>query len=101
MEYGINFDNDSANDHILSALAELNNTFFIENNSSFDEKSISDDEVVSNFNDIENDTQDKVYDNIKLKVKEFFDKGKCICNSKYLRKLNTRDFLHIEWNLKV
>ncbi|RGB28919.1 hypothetical protein C1646_767246, partial [Rhizophagus diaphanus] len=60
MEYGINFDNDNANNNILSALAELNNTFFIENNSSSDEKSISDDEVISNFDDIEDDTQSLV-----------------------------------------
>ena len=38
MEYGINFSNDSANENILSALEELNNTFFIENDSSSDEK---------------------------------------------------------------
>ena len=104
MEYGINFNNVNANENILSALAELNDTFFIENNSSSDEKSVSDNEVISNFSDVEDDTQnlvenfnemhlnshefvenndsyteDKVYDDIKLKVKELFDKGKCSC----------------------
>lgn len=118
MEYGINFDNDNANNNILSALAELNNTFFIENNSSSDEKSISDDEVISNFDDIEDDTQslvenfnemrinnlefvensdsyieDKVYDDIKLKIKEFFDKGKCTCNPKCFEKIGYERFL--------
>ncbi|PKB93283.1 hypothetical protein RhiirA5_415157, partial [Rhizophagus irregularis] len=60
MEYGINFDNDNANENILSALAELNNTFFIENDSSSDEKSISDNEIIPNVNDIEDDTQSLV-----------------------------------------
>ncbi|PKK55744.1 hypothetical protein RhiirC2_759461, partial [Rhizophagus irregularis] len=91
---------------------ELNNTFFIENDSSSDEKSISDNEIIPNVNDIEDDTQslvenfnemhlnnfefmensdsyieDKVYVDIKLKVKEFFDKGKCTCNSKCFEKI--------------
>ncbi|CAB4476132.1 unnamed protein product [Rhizophagus irregularis] len=118
IEYSINFDNDNANENILSALAELNNTFFIENNSSYDEISISDNEIIPNVNDIEDDTQslvenfnemhlnnfefmensdsyieDKVYDDIKLKVKEFFDKGKCTCNSKYFEKIGYKRFL--------
>ncbi|PKK70580.1 hypothetical protein RhiirC2_866099 [Rhizophagus irregularis] len=118
MEYGINFDNDNANENILSALAELNNTFFIENDSSSDEKSISDNEIIPNVNDIEDDTQslvenfnemhlnnfefmensdsyieDKVYVDIKLKVKEFFDKGKCTCNSKCFEKIGYERFL--------
>ncbi|PKC17578.1 hypothetical protein RhiirA5_346049, partial [Rhizophagus irregularis] len=91
---------------------ELNNTFFIENDSSSDEKSISDNEIIPNVNDIEDDTQslvenfnemhlnnfefmensdsyieDKVYVDIKLKVKDFFDKGKCTCNSKCFEKI--------------
>uniref|UniRef100_U9UWU0 Uncharacterized protein n=1 Tax=Rhizophagus irregularis (strain DAOM 181602 / DAOM 197198 / MUCL 43194) TaxID=747089 RepID=U9UWU0_RHIID len=118
MEYGINFDNDNANENILSALAELNNTFFIENDSSSDEKSISDNEIIPNVNDIEDDTQslvenfnkmhlnnfefmensdsyieDKVYVDIKLKVKEFFDKGKCTCNFKCFEKIGYERFL--------
>ncbi|PKK47984.1 hypothetical protein RhiirC2_761752, partial [Rhizophagus irregularis] len=118
MEYGINFDNDNANENILSVLAELNNTFFIENNSSSDEKSISDNEVIPNVNDVEDDTQslvenfnemhlnsfefmensdsyieDKVYDDIKLKVKGFFDKGKCTCNPKCFEKIGYERFL--------
>ncbi|POG70237.1 hypothetical protein GLOIN_2v1617591, partial [Rhizophagus irregularis DAOM 181602=DAOM 197198] len=116
--YSIKFDNDNANENILSALAELNNTFFIENNSSSDEISISDNEIIPNINDIEDDTQslvenfnkmhlnnfefmensdsyieDKVYDDIKLKVKEFFDKGKCTCNYKYFEKIGYKRFL--------
>ncbi|PKY62569.1 hypothetical protein RhiirA4_527648, partial [Rhizophagus irregularis] len=118
MEYRINFNNNNANENILSALAELNDTFFIENNSSSDEKSVSDNEVISNFSDIEEDTQnldenfnemhlnshefvenndsyieDKVYDDIKLKVKEFFDKGKCSCNPKCFEKIGYERFL--------
>ncbi|RIA92417.1 hypothetical protein C1645_820769, partial [Glomus cerebriforme] len=79
---------------------------------------ILDNEVVPNFNNIENDTQgfvenfnemylnnlefvknsdsyieDKVYNNIKLKVKKFFDKGKCTCNSKYFEKIGYERFL--------
>ena len=118
MEYGINFSNDSANENILSALEELNNTFFIENDSSSDEKNVSDNEVNPNFDDIEDDIQsivenfnemhlnnyefvensdsyikDKVYDDMKLKVKEFFDKGKCSCNSKCFEKIGYERFL--------
>ena len=118
MEYGINFSNDSANENILSALEELNSTFFIENNSSSDEKNVSDNEVNPKFDDVEDGTQslvenfnemhlnnyefvenfdsyieDKVYNDIKLKVKEFFDKGKCSCNSKYFEKIGYERFL--------
>ncbi|RGB23822.1 hypothetical protein C1646_773957 [Rhizophagus diaphanus] len=118
MEYGINFSNDSANENILSALEELNSTFFIENNSSSDEKNVSDNEVNPNFDDVEDGTQslvenfnemrinnlefvensdsyieDKVYDDIKLKIKEFFDKGKCSCNSKCFKKIGYERFL--------
>lgn len=121
MDYGINFNNDDANTNILSALAELNDTFFNKSNSSSDEKSVSDksdDEVSSNFSDIEDDTQnlvenfnemhlnnvefienndnyieDKVYDDIKFKVKEFFDKEKCSCNSKCFEKIGYEKFL--------
>ncbi|RGB29229.1 hypothetical protein C1646_818642 [Rhizophagus diaphanus] len=50
-------------------MTELNNTFFIENNSSSDEKNISDDEVISNFDDIEDDTQSFVENFNKIQFK--------------------------------
>jgi hypothetical protein len=60
MEYGIHFNNDNANETVLVALQELENTYFIENSSSESEKNstngdenTSDDEVISineNFN---------------------------------------------------
>jgi hypothetical protein len=118
MEYGIHFTNDSANENILAALTELDNTFLNENLSSDSEKNISDSEVSSNnSNDIEdienleenfnemhlsncefvensvNYVEDKVYDNLKLKVKEFFDNGKCSCNSKCFEKIGYERFL--------
>ncbi|CAB5173433.1 unnamed protein product [Rhizophagus irregularis] len=95
MEYGINFNSDDANKNILSALEELDNTFFVENNSSSDEKNISDsddisdsdkiEDLVENFNEmhlnnfefvenLDNYIEDKFYDNLKLKVKELFEK---------------------------
>ena len=54
MEHGIYFNNDSDNNDILSALAELNDTYLIENLSSDNENSTSDSEVISNSDDIEN-----------------------------------------------
>ena len=96
MEHGIYFNNDGANENILSALEELDNTFFIENLSSNSEKSASDNEIISNSDNIENVEdveenfnenfnemhlsnfefmensdnfiEDEVYDNLKLKV---------------------------------
>ena len=44
MEYGIHFVDDNANNTILAALEELENTFFIENSSSESEKNITDNE---------------------------------------------------------
>ena len=58
MEYGIYFENDYANETISSALAELNNIFFIENSSSESEKNMSEDEenvlVISDDENFEN-----------------------------------------------
>ncbi|GES99427.1 hypothetical protein GLOIN_2v1769618 [Rhizophagus clarus] len=104
MEYGIYFNNNSANENILATITELKNIFFIENSSFDDEKSTPDKEEVevssnSNSNDIENLKEnfkemhlnnfkfienndnyikDKVYDDVKLKVKKFFDKFECL-----------------------
>src|SRR4051812_42651160 len=114
MEHGIYFNNDNANKSILSALEELDNTFFNEYSSSDDEKNNSDSEVSSNSDDIEelrenfnamhlnnfefvensdNYIEDKIYDDLKLKVKEFFEKGKCSCNSKCFEKIGYERFL--------
>ena len=117
MEYGIHFNNDNENKSILSALAELDDTFFIENSSSDDEKNISDSEASFNSDDIEqlrenfnemhlnnfefvensdNYIEDKIYDNLKLKVREFFEKGKCTCrnyNDKCFEKIGYERFL--------
>ncbi|CAB4423736.1 unnamed protein product [Rhizophagus irregularis] len=100
MEYGINFND---NDTVLTALEDLNNTFFIEYSNSEDsedekESNIipnndNDDKITSDFDNNSNlnnfefeevpDSyiEDKIYDNLKLKVKEFFKKGKCSCHS--------------------
>ena len=94
MEYGINFNND---DTILTALEDLNSTFFTEYSDSEDEKESSiisnnndddnDDEIISDFDNnfdlnnfefkevSDNYVEDKIYDDLKLKVKEFFKKG--------------------------
>ncbi|GES94708.1 hypothetical protein GLOIN_2v466922 [Rhizophagus clarus] len=99
MEYGINFNDD---DTIITALENLDNTFFIKYSNSDDSEDKKesniipnnvDDEITldfdnnSNLNDFEfeevpdNYIEDKIYDNLKLKVKEFFKKGKCSCCS--------------------
>ena len=44
--------------------------------------------------------EDKVYDDIKLKVKEFFDKGKCTCNSKCFEKIGYERFLTCRMEFK-
>ena len=114
MEYDIYFENENANETISAALAELNDIFFIENSSSESEKNgsedegnvliISDDENFENLNEIDlsnfefvensdNYIEDKVYDDLKLKVKEFFKNGKCSCNSKCYEKIGYKQFL--------
>src|SRR5689334_8275911 len=118
MEYGIYFNNNSANENILATITELKNIFFIENSSFDDEKSTPDKEEVevssnSNSNDIENLKEnfkemhlnnfkfienndnyikDKVYDDVKLKVKKFFDSGKCSCSFKCFEKIGYKQF---------
>jgi hypothetical protein len=119
MEYGINFNSNSANENILTAITELENIYFIENSSSDDEKSTSDREEIevasNNSNDIENFEEnfeeimhlndlefaenndnyieDKIYDDVKLKVKKFFDNGKCSCSPKCFEKIGYEQFL--------
>lgn len=93
MEHGIYFNNNNANETILTALEELENTFFIENSGSESEKNLtdddentSDDEIAPinenfenfNLNNLEfeenpdNYIDDKVYNDIKLKVEKVF-----------------------------
>ncbi|EXX69029.1 uncharacterized protein OCT59_019718 [Rhizophagus irregularis] len=118
MEYGIYFNKDGANENISAALMDLENTYFIENSDSDNEKSTLDGEieVASNndYNNIENlkenfeemrlndfeftenydnYIEDKIYDELKLKVKEFFDKGKCSCQVKCFEKIGYEQFL--------
>ncbi len=116
MEYGIHFSNDSANETILSALEELNNTFFIENSSSESEKNISDNHTSDSDSDIEslktnfnkihlnnfefvenpnNYIEDNIYDDLKSKVKKFFKEEKYSCHSKdnCIKKIGYEQFL--------
>lgn len=114
MEYGIYFNNDSENNTILSALEELENTFFAENsscesekNTTDDDENTSDEEITSmdknfenlhlnNFEFIENTDnyiEDKVYDDLKLKVKKVFESGKCSCNPNCFEKIGYERFL--------
>ncbi|CAG8845479.1 36007_t:CDS:2, partial [Gigaspora margarita] len=79
MEHGIYFNNNDTNNDISTALAELDDTFFVENSSS--------------ENNSNNYIEDKVYDDLKLKVKELFKKGKCTCCSKCLEKIGYERFL--------
>ncbi|CAG8819458.1 43357_t:CDS:2 [Gigaspora margarita] len=97
MEYNIRSNDDSVNQVILAALEDLDNTFFVEYSDSEDKEfdSVSDSESISdndipssklnefNFVDVsENYIEDKIYDDLKKKVKNFFEKGKCSCRSK-------------------
>ncbi|PKK60271.1 hypothetical protein RhiirC2_793572 [Rhizophagus irregularis] len=116
MEYGINFND---NDTVLTALEDLDNTFFIEYSNSEDsedkkESNIilnnnNDDEITSDFDNNSNlnnlefeeipDSyiEDKIYDNLKLKVKEFFKKGKSEFESldKNMRNMVVKDQLMV------
>jgi hypothetical protein len=100
MEYGINFND---NDTVLTALENLDNTFFIEYSNSEDSEDEKESNIIPNNDDDDGITsdfdnnsnlnnfefeevpdsyiEDKIYDNLKLKVKEFFKKGKCSCRS--------------------
>ncbi|RGB42230.1 hypothetical protein C1646_662434 [Rhizophagus diaphanus] len=108
MKYGIHFNNDNANNNILAALEEVNNTFFTKNDS---DDNISDNsnhedheennnisDLKENFNEMhlsnfefmenpDNFIEDKVYNELKLKVEEFFKSGKCICSSNCYEKI--------------
>ncbi|UZO12804.1 uncharacterized protein OCT59_004320 [Rhizophagus irregularis] len=103
MEYGISSIKDDANKTILTALEDLDNTFFTEYSYSEDEKEPSfipnddDDDIelidlslkvanihLDNFEFKENPDsyiEDEVYKRLKLKVDEFFLKKKCSCRS--------------------
>lgn len=103
MEYGISSIKDDANKTILTALEDLDNTFFTEYSYSEDEKEPSfipnddDDDTelidlslkvanihLDNFEFKENPDsyiEDEVYKRLKLKVDEFFLKKKCSCRS--------------------
>ncbi|GBC03703.1 hypothetical protein RclHR1_05270012 [Rhizophagus clarus] len=97
MEYGIYFNDDNANNNVLATLEEVNNTFFIENDSeenTSDSSNHEDHEKNNDINDLEenfnemhlsnfefmenpdNFIEDEVYNKLKLKVKEFFRSGK-------------------------
>jgi hypothetical protein len=114
MKYGIYFNNNSDNSTILSALEVLENTFFVENssgesekNTTDDDENTSDEEITSmnknfenlhlnNFEFIENTDnyiEDKVYDDLKLKVKKVFESGKCSCNPNCFEKIGYERFL--------
>ncbi|CAG8688113.1 21019_t:CDS:2 [Cetraspora pellucida] len=102
-----------ANDDILTALGKLNNTFFVEDSSSKSELIISDNKIKSesdndksfnSFNKIylnsyeyinnpDNYIEDKAYDDLKLKVKEFFKNRKCTCYPKCFEKIGYEHFL--------
>ncbi|RIB21013.1 hypothetical protein C2G38_2177811 [Gigaspora rosea] len=93
MGYNIRSHDDSINEVILSVLKELDDTFFADysgskgevSNSVLDDESISDDDFPDiplnklnefNFVDVpDNYIEDKIYDDLKLKVKKFFDKA--------------------------
>jgi hypothetical protein len=116
MEYVIYFENENANETISTALEEINNFFFNENSSFESEKNMSENEgnvlIVSddenfenldvnkinlnNFEFVENSDnyiEDKVYDNLKLKVKKFFESGKCLCEVKCYEKVGYERFV--------
>jgi hypothetical protein len=98
MEYGIYSNDDDVNKAILDALEDLNKLFFVEDSNSEDEQAsnFAPDEVeeIPDFNDNINlnrfefvetpDSyiEDEVYDVLKLKIKKFFEEGKCSCRSK-------------------
>ncbi|CAG8847984.1 10407_t:CDS:2, partial [Gigaspora margarita] len=88
IEHSIYFNNNDANNNISTALAELDDTFFVENSSSESDQNISDNKIksesdnnknfdnnsnityLSNFEYIDNPNnyiEDRVYDDLKLK----------------------------------
>ncbi|CAG8835718.1 20457_t:CDS:2, partial [Cetraspora pellucida] len=96
----INSNDDSINEIIVTALKDLDNTFFVEcldseddeeSNSLADIEAItdSDDDIPRSklnefiFVDVPNNyIEDKIYDDLKLEVQNFFEKGTCSCHSK-------------------
>ncbi|KAF0498701.1 protein lava lamp-like: PROVISIONAL [Gigaspora margarita] len=120
IEHSIYFNNNDANNDISMALAELDDTFFVENSSSESDQNISDNEIKSesdndkNFDDNSNTTylsnfeyidnsnnyiEDRVYDDLKLNVRELFKKGKCTCRSKCLEKIGYEWFLAMPYRV--
>ena len=118
MKYSIYFSNNNANETILTALKELNNTFFIENSNSESKKSILNNytsdsnnnikNLETNFNKIylnnfefvknpDNYIEDKIYNDLKLKIKNFLKKENIfiILRIIVLKKSVTNSFLHI------
>ena len=121
MEHNIYFNSDSANKNILSALEELDDTFFIENLDSDDEKNVlnssdnkvipnSDDDIevleenfnemhLSNFEFVENSDnfiEDEIFDELKLEIKKFFEEGKysyCSKQQPYFEQIGYKRFL--------
>ena len=107
MEYGIYFNNDNAYETVIVALEELENTYFIENSSSESEnnstngdENTSDDEIISineNFNinsfEFVNNSNsyyidDKIYNNLKLKVGKVFENAKYLYQSNCFEKID-------------
>lgn len=99
MEYGIYSNDDNINKAISEALEGLNNLFFIEDSNSEDEQEsnlISIEDEIPEFDDnihlnknkfefIETPNsfiEDEVFDELKLKIKKFFEERKCSCHSK-------------------
>ncbi|CAG8763562.1 2643_t:CDS:1, partial [Cetraspora pellucida] len=90
IEYNIYSHDDSINEVILSALKELDDTYFTDYSDSKDEKSntVLNNKLILdvNFSDIplnklnefnfvdvpDNYIEDKIYDDLKLKIKKFF-----------------------------
>src|SRR3984957_20415096 len=124
MKFGINFNNDDANKTILVALEELENTYFIENSNSESEKYSTDNdkntfnnEIASinksfeninvnkldNFEFMENPNNyidDKVYNDVKLKVEKVFESGKYSCHPNYFEKIGFERFLERRMEFK-
>ncbi|RIB06995.1 hypothetical protein C2G38_2215644 [Gigaspora rosea] len=102
MEYNICSNDNNTNEVIITALEELDNTFFVEcldSESDEDSNFLSDIEPISDINDDniplsllnefdfidvpDNYIEDKIYDELKLSGQKFFEKGKYLCCSKH------------------
>ncbi|CAG8578061.1 5101_t:CDS:1 [Scutellospora calospora] len=100
MEYNICSNDSNLNKIIIDTLKNLDNTFFVEclDSESDEEPNILlDIESISNNNDeipisilnefsfvdiLDNYIEDKIYDELKLKVQQFFEKNECSYYSK-------------------